>query len=526
MGTSGGTPLPTPLPVGPEIFIGLVAPVGTDHDQLTSTLQEILKSFNYKTRIIRVASLLHGYPRYKKLPSTPVDEYIETHQAAGDDFRDLTQRADALAVLAIGQIESERVKEHNDKEKIIDRCAYIIRSLKTPQEVRLLRDTYGDAFVLIGSSASHDARKKYLSGKIAASRHDFGHDKYIDVAERIIKKDQEETEKKYGQNLRNTFHLADIFVDAKDAQALRQSLTRALELLFAYPFHTPTRDEFGTFHAKAAALRSAELGRQVGAAITTPNGDIIAIGTNEVPRFGGGLYWPGDTPDRREYQVGEDANDRHKRALLEDLLNRLIQEGWLNEAKSQQNVASLAAQALDREKSPKLSSAQLTNLIEFMRAVHAEMAALVDAARRGVSVNGATMYVTTFPCHLCSPHIVASGIRRVVYIEPYAKSLASQLHPDSISVDSDTLSEQVRFESFVGIAPRRYMDLFTMVKRKNSDGKVIKFDPANALPRLKSSPRAYLQTERLVIGEMQGKIQESNVNLRLTKEELCLNPNV
>src|SRR5712671_3136007 len=138
MGTSGGTPLPTPLPVGPEIFIGLVAPVGTDHDQLTSTLQEILKSFNYKTRIIRVASLLHGYPRYKKLPSTPVDEYIETHQAAGDDFRDLTQRADALAVLAIGQIESERVKEHNDKEKIIDRCAYIIRSLKTPQEVRLL----------------------------------------------------------------------------------------------------------------------------------------------------------------------------------------------------------------------------------------------------------------------------------------------------------------------------------------------------------------------------------------------------
>jgi len=48
---------------------------------------------------------------------------------------------------------------------------------------------------------------------------------------------------------------------------------------------------------KAACLAfGAELGRQVVSAINTPNGDIIAIGTNEVPRFrGGALYWPGDT---------------------------------------------------------------------------------------------------------------------------------------------------------------------------------------------------------------------------------------
>ena len=68
------------------------------------------------------------------------------------------------------------------------------------------------------------------------------------------------------------------------------------------------------------------------------------------------------------------------------------------------------------------------DLIEFSRTVHAEMAAIVDAARRGVSVQDCNLYTTTFPCHECAKHIVAAGIRRVVYIEPYPKSQALSLH--------------------------------------------------------------------------------------------------
>ena len=50
---------------------------------------------------------------------------------------------------------------------------------------------------------------------------------------------------------------------------------RFIELYFGYPFFTPTREEFAMFHAQAAALRSAALPRQVGAAITTEEGDVI-----------------------------------------------------------------------------------------------------------------------------------------------------------------------------------------------------------------------------------------------------------
>src|SRR5205823_3680095 len=111
-----------------------------------------------------------------------------------------------------------------------------------------------------------------------------------------------------------------------------------------------------------------------------------------------------------------------------------------------------------------LPISQIRNLIEFGRAVHAEMAALIDAARRGVSVAGCTMYVTTFPCHLCARHVVAAGIRRLVYIEPYAKSRTADLYPDSIAIEQDS-GDKVQFEPFVGVAPRQYMKLFPMAQR-------------------------------------------------------------
>ena len=98
---------------------------------------------------------------------------------------------------------------------------------------------------------------------------------------------------------------------------------------------------------------------------------------------------------------------------------------------------------------PILANAAVTNLLEFGRIVHAEMSALTEAARRGRSVQGGTLHCTTFPCHICARHIIGSGIARVVYIEPYQKSRAKELYPDSISVDGDmgTRENTLRSES-------------------------------------------------------------------------------
>ncbi len=49
-----------------------------------------------------------------------------------------------------------------------------------------------------------------------------------------------------------------------------------------------------------------------------------------------------------------------------------------------------------------------------MRTIHAEQNAICQAARRGVSVEGATMYCKLAPCRTCAMLLIASGIKRVV----------------------------------------------------------------------------------------------------------------
>lgn len=51
--------------------------------------------------------------------------------------------------------------------------------------------------------------------------------------------------------------------------------------------------------------------------------------------------------------------------------------------------------------------------------IHAEMNAIIWAAREGISIEGATIYVTLEPCSECSKNVIASGIRRIVYETPY-----------------------------------------------------------------------------------------------------------
>lgn len=51
--------------------------------------------------------------------------------------------------------------------------------------------------------------------------------------------------------------------------------------------------------------------------------------------------------------------------------------------------------------------------------IHAEMNAIIWAAKEGISIDGATIYVTLEPCSECSKNLIASGIKRIVYATPY-----------------------------------------------------------------------------------------------------------
>ncbi len=60
--------------------------------------------------------------------------------------------------------------------------------------------------------------------------------------------------------------------------------------------------------------------------------------------------------------------------------------------------------------------------------IHAEMNAIIWAARKGICVEDATIYVTLEPCSECSKNLIASGIKRIVYAKEYEHT-----HSDTIS---------------------------------------------------------------------------------------------
>ncbi len=64
---------------------------------------------------------------------------------------------------------------------------------------------------------------------------------------------------------------------------------------------------------------------------------------------------------------------------------------------------------------------------EVCYAVHAEQNAIIQAAKMGVSVQGATIYVTHQPCSICTKMIINSGIKRVIFKEGYPDAFSIEL---------------------------------------------------------------------------------------------------
>ncbi len=64
---------------------------------------------------------------------------------------------------------------------------------------------------------------------------------------------------------------------------------------------------------------------------------------------------------------------------------------------------------------------------EICRGLHAEQNAIIQAALHGVSIRGAQLYSTTFPCIICSKMLINAGIRQIFYGEGYPDELSAAL---------------------------------------------------------------------------------------------------
>ncbi len=453
----------------PELFFGLAAAVGAPAKLVVRALTDLLTARGYSVEKIHLSGLMDAVCEGPWEVPTPEFERIGYLMDKGNDLRAVVGGGQALAMLAAVKINSLR----RGANPVLEGKAFILDQLKHPEEVYRLRSIYGDAFHLVGIYCSEPVRRRRLESHYGMSEAQ---------AIELIERDRGERPR-LGQQLRETFHLSDVFIDAKgpdDPHEVTTQLGRYVRLLFgdqSQGIETPSPEEYGMYLASAAALRSADLSRQVGAAILTDTHEVVSLGTNEVPAAGGGQYWPSAPNDDRDFQRDEDSSKKMRVGIIEEILN-VIDGDFSRLAPEQQAVRA-------QEVSVDLSASRVMNLTEFGRAVHAEMDALLAAGRLGVPTRGCALYTTTFPCHNCAKHVISSGVSRVTYIEPYPKSLAMELHSDAIFLDDiDEASNEgarVVFRQFVGVSPRRYPTLFSIrassgkrIRRKDTDGRLAK----------------------------------------------------
>jgi len=477
-----------------EVVIGIVGAIGSNINVLQNILKtELEDTFNFDVFVIKVSEdILKNHPNV-----TSVDDYdlttkykrINSLMNLGNKLREF-YGLDYISLEVAVKIRDLRKSYTGSKKRV----AYIIDSLKHDAEVVSLKKLYGNTFFQISIFESEKKRKDTLNNNIGMT---------VEEAEKLIIRDEKEDEK-WGQRTSVAFPLADYFVkfDDKTGVHINNAINRFIKLILGNVYITPTFTEFATYMAFMSGLRSSDLSRQVGAVIAKDD-NILSIGSNDVPKFGGGIYVPryneedgiiSDDEHGRDYKQGYDCNHIQRNTLVDSIYNSIKIElkDILSEEIPNQKKLLLKVKSL-------IANSEIKDITEYGRMVHAEMDAILNCARSNNSTQGATLYVTTFPCHNCAKHIVAAGITEVMFVEPYPKSKALDFHRDSITLEKGE-DNKLRFKPFVGVGPRNFTNLFSLslgvgeeLPRKDDQGKSIEnnWKPTAAKLRIKGNPSSY-----------------------------------
>ena len=427
-----------------EIVFALCGPIGSPLHDVAALLADLMRQeFAYTCKVIRLSDLIQECTT--KVTAAGAFERVKQLIKSGNDLRQ-KHGASILADLAIREIASSRELTKEGGAYKSQRVCHIIDSVKNQEELETLRVVYRDMLYCIGVFAPLDVRVQQLQNQMS-----------LPQVYELVDQDSGE-EMLHGQTVRDTFPKADYFLRSDgDRRSLQRRLDRLLDLVFGTSVVTPSADETAMYHAASASRNSACLSRQVGAAITDITGKILGIGWNDVPQSGGGLYRGSPEMDGRcAHWHAKCHNGEEKDALTKQIVDALVKDELLKPEDAARATKVVAGTSVGR-------------LIEFSRAVHAELHAIISAAQSaGHQMLGGTLYCTTYPCHACARHIVAAGLTAVRYIEPYRKSLALKLHSDALT-ENEGEGSKVRILPYDGVAPARYLELFDISfgSRKN-----------------------------------------------------------
>ncbi|MHC4112205.1 MAG: deaminase [Planctomycetota bacterium] len=289
----------------------------------------------------------------------------------------------------------------------------VIKSIRNHHEVIRFRKDL-KKFFLFNVDAEKNIRFERCKADYT-SKSDFGDDD---------ERDSGQGQPEHGQHVRLCVDRADVVINNDSSvEDLHEKIDRYLGLIMQPAKNKPIPHETNMCQACNESTYTGCIKRAVGAVITK-NNHIIASGYN-------------DSPDGQvsctnlKYCYRNHARQCPKCGTSFQTILR---------------VCNKCGEGIEKEK-----LAELEKNLDLCRAIHAEERAILQVAKiGGESLEGATLYTTTFPCLLCAKKIVEVKIREVRYIDPYPFREAYKMLKDS----------GVSLKKFEGVKSRAFAQLY------------------------------------------------------------------
>jgi deoxycytidylate deaminase len=340
-------------------------------------------------------------------------------QRLGDELRQ-TSHPGILVELALKEL-----SDANDGKLPPD---IVIDGIRNEGEIGYLRDAYGYRFTLVAVLASFDARWARI-GTIYT-------DKGLGLADFIADDQRDKNEEtEYGQQVELCVDQADILIDNATVltEEFQKKLLGLVDLAVGKKLRSATQSEILMNIAFSSSHSSKCLKRHVGAVVSDPTGQVVSAGYNENPL--------GTNPCAEEPKYHNQCfrdiirNEHFKSLALKGARCPVCGEKIISDPGPPWRCKACA----DKGTKTNLESFFFPDrAMNWCTAVHAEVWAILAAggrARNGI------LYTTTFPCSQCAEKIVQTGIRKVVFTEPY---------PDPYGAERLTLGK-VELEQFEGV---------------------------------------------------------------------------
>jgi deoxycytidylate deaminase len=390
---------------------------------------------NYLVDISRFCKTIKEMPFDKQFIGEMLQDFGDNLRRSGNafDYRPEEIHRDKLFILAeeannlVKYFSAKQKRESSTKPRQL-----VIEAFRNPHEVEYFRDRYYE-FFLISLYADIEIRKTRDPFSKERDRRDRGEG--INM------------ESLHQQNVSEYVRLSDIAINSEAREAdLYDKLLDYFALIKQPGCFAPEWEETAMHMAYSMSVRSTCISRQVGAVIEGANGYIVGAGWNDVGKgqLGCGYRCYRDLINLDStilpcYRENEEAfrdkwliekasktsetnafcyKDEYSKFEMNKRIDKAVQTSkWWEDSEAMINVKEDIKKEVSK-----------TKRLEYCRALHAEENAILQTAViGGIGVRGSIMYTTTFPCELCAKKIYQSGIRKVVYTEPYPRSLSQDV---------------------------------------------------------------------------------------------------